>query len=115
MTSSLSPPRGPVVPKSAQRPEWWANEDTPATRHVQCKAWLRAGYRAIPQTSAERVRFVRRASGPLSRIDSGGWIGRLPNGAADAEAICEAVLRDCLIRAETTLSVSLLATLINIT
>ena len=51
---------GQLLPKSAQRPEWWANEDSPATRHVQCKAWLRAGYRAIPQVHSERVRFERR-------------------------------------------------------
>ena len=51
---------GQLLPKSAQRPEWWANEDSPATRHVQCKAWLRAGYRAVPQTHAERVLFERR-------------------------------------------------------
>lgn len=50
---------GALLPKSAHRPEWWANEQDPATRHVQCKAWLRAGYRAAPQVTAERVRFRR--------------------------------------------------------
>jgi hypothetical protein len=50
---------GELLPKSARRAEWWANEQSPDTRHVQCKAWLRAGYRALPQPSAERVRFER--------------------------------------------------------
>jgi hypothetical protein len=56
---------GALLPKIAHRPEWWANEQTPKTRHVQCKAWLRAGYRAVPQTHAERVRFER--SEPVDR------------------------------------------------
>ena len=57
---------GALLPKSAQRPEWWANEQNPTTRHVQSKAWLRAGYRAVPQTQSERVRFERLepANGP---------------------------------------------------
>jgi hypothetical protein len=50
---------GSLLPKSARRPEWWANEQNPETRHVQCRAWLRAGYQAVPQTFAERVRFER--------------------------------------------------------
>jgi hypothetical protein len=50
---------GELLPKSANRPEWWANEQNPHTRHVQCKAWLRAGYQATPQIHVERVRFER--------------------------------------------------------
>ena len=50
---------GALLPKSSRRPEWWANEAA-ATRHVQCKAWLRAGYRAVASPAAERVRFERR-------------------------------------------------------
>lgn len=50
---------GELLPKSAQRPEWWSNEQNPAIRHVQCKAWLRAGYRAVPYANGERVRFER--------------------------------------------------------
>jgi hypothetical protein len=49
-----------LLPKSAQRPEWWANETNPDTRHVQCKAWLDAGYNAFLIQGAERVRFERR-------------------------------------------------------
>jgi hypothetical protein len=48
-----------LLPKSAQRPEWWANETNPHTRHVQCKAWLAAGYHAFLQKGEERVRFER--------------------------------------------------------
>ncbi|TAL28148.1 MAG: hypothetical protein EPN98_23910 [Phenylobacterium sp.] len=51
---------GELLPRSAHRPEWWANEQDPTTRHVQSKAWLRAGFRALPLTPAERVRFERR-------------------------------------------------------
>ncbi|MGH6963730.1 MAG: DUF7662 domain-containing protein [Phenylobacterium sp.] len=50
---------GSLLPKSAQRSDWWANEQTPATCHIQCKAWLRAGFRAVPQSASERVRFER--------------------------------------------------------
>jgi hypothetical protein len=50
---------GGLLPKSAHRPEWWANEQDSETRHVQCKAWLRAGYRAYPRTDAETIRFER--------------------------------------------------------
>ena len=51
---------GGLLPKRAHSPEWWANAQTPGTRHVHCKAWLRAGYLATPQIHAERVRFERR-------------------------------------------------------
>jgi hypothetical protein len=49
-----------LLPKRAQRPEWWANETNPDSRHVQCRAWLEAGYTAHPVKGAERVRFERR-------------------------------------------------------
>jgi hypothetical protein len=52
---------GALLPKSAHRAEWWANEQSLTTRHVQCKAWLRVGYRAVPQTHLERIRFERSA------------------------------------------------------
>jgi hypothetical protein len=48
-----------LLPKSAQRPDWWGNEADPKGRDVQCKAWLGAGYHATLQTACERVRFVR--------------------------------------------------------
>ncbi|THD51692.1 hypothetical protein [Phenylobacterium sp.] len=49
-----------LLPKSAQRAEWWSNETSPNTRQVQCRAWLEAGYIAHPVLGAERVRFERR-------------------------------------------------------
>jgi hypothetical protein len=49
-----------LLPKSAQRPEWWSNETSPDSHHVQCRAWLEAGYAAQPIKGAERVRFRRR-------------------------------------------------------
>ncbi|NQE64364.1 hypothetical protein [Caulobacter sp. RHG1] len=51
---------GAMLPKSAQRPQWWANEIDPKGAHVQVRAWREAGYDAFLETSAERVRFVRR-------------------------------------------------------
>jgi hypothetical protein len=49
-----------MLPKSAQRPQWWANERTNDSRHVQCVSWLSAGYEAFLITGADRVRFRRR-------------------------------------------------------
>jgi hypothetical protein len=49
-----------MLPKSALHPEWWANERSPDSRHVQCRAWLDAGYHAFLQRGAEQVRFERR-------------------------------------------------------
>ncbi|HEY1926640.1 MAG TPA: hypothetical protein VGG92_04175 [Caulobacteraceae bacterium] len=49
-----------LLPKSAQRPEWWGNETGPPSWHIQCKAWLAAGFHAVPQVTQERVRFERR-------------------------------------------------------
>jgi hypothetical protein len=49
-----------LLPKRATYPEWWANETSPETRHVQCKAWLDAGYNAFLVKGAEKVRFERR-------------------------------------------------------
>lgn len=49
-----------MLPKSAQRPQWWANEQSADSSHVQCKAWLSAGYEAFLIADADRVRFRRR-------------------------------------------------------
>jgi hypothetical protein len=38
---------GTVLPASASRPQWWANEADPASRHVQQRAWRDAGYEAF--------------------------------------------------------------------
>lgn len=48
-----------ILPKSAWRREWWANEMSAETTHVQCKAWLKAGYLAFPVVEHERVTFRR--------------------------------------------------------
>lgn len=50
-----------LLPKSAARPEWWGNEQDAASRHVQCKAWLDAGFSASLVKGADRVRFARPA------------------------------------------------------
>ena len=51
---------GDELPTSASRPQWWANETSPAG-HVQCRAWRDAGYDAflLPR---RRVLFRRRAN-----------------------------------------------------
>ncbi len=51
---------GQMLPKSAQRPQWWANEIDADSRHVQARAWRNAGYDAFWIKDAEQVRFVRR-------------------------------------------------------
>lgn len=38
---------GSKLPETASRPQWWANESSPDTRHVQCRAWRDAGYGAF--------------------------------------------------------------------
>lgn len=53
---------GAMLPNSASRPQWWANENDPQSRHVQSRAWRDAGYDAYPLVARERVRFARRAS-----------------------------------------------------
>lgn len=51
---------GATLPPSARTYlEWWANETSNATTHVQCRAWLRAGYEASPNLGAEIVTFKR--------------------------------------------------------
>lgn len=46
-----------LLPKSARRREWWANEASEMTRHVQCRAWMEAGYQAFPLIELDRVTF----------------------------------------------------------
>lgn len=58
---------GDMLPKSARRPEWWANETAPDSRHVQCAAWLAAGYRAFLIRGEDRVRFERADGGERGR------------------------------------------------
>jgi len=51
---------GGMLPNSAARPQWWANETDPESRHVQARAWRGAGYDAFLLAGEERVRFTRR-------------------------------------------------------
>jgi hypothetical protein len=51
---------GAMLPKSANRAPWWANEASALTTHVQCAAWREAGYAAFLILGADRVRFERR-------------------------------------------------------
>lgn len=51
---------GAMLPKSAARPQWWANVTDPDTTHVQRLAWGDAGFDAFLIAGDERVRFKRR-------------------------------------------------------
>ena len=51
-----------LLPKSARRGEWWANEASAGSTHVQCRAWMQAGYHAFPAIDRERVTFRRQVS-----------------------------------------------------
>lgn len=51
-----------MLPRSAERPQWWANEKSETSRHVQSRAWLSAGFDAFLLKGQERVRFVRQTS-----------------------------------------------------
>jgi len=48
-----------ILPNSASLPQWWANERSSESRHVQCSAWLDAGFDAFLMPG-ERVVFKRR-------------------------------------------------------
>jgi hypothetical protein len=51
---------GASLPASARTySEWWANETSDGTTHVQCRAWLRAGYESSVNLGAETVTFRR--------------------------------------------------------
>jgi hypothetical protein len=53
---------GAMLPKSAQRPQWWANVTDPDTTHVQRKAWGDANYDAFLISGVDRVQFRRRTA-----------------------------------------------------
>ena len=51
---------GTMLPKSATRPQWWANTSDPDSSHVQRKAWREADYDAFLLTGKkDRVRFKK--------------------------------------------------------
>ena len=49
---------GAMLPKSAARAEWWANEIPANSKQVQCHAWIGACYEA-QLLGKQRVRFCR--------------------------------------------------------
>ena len=51
---------GAMLPNSASRPQWWANEISPDSRYVQNRAWRDAGYDAFLIAGTDRVHFKRR-------------------------------------------------------
>jgi hypothetical protein len=48
---------GAPLPKSAERPQWWANQKS--GQRPQRDAWRDAGYEAFLQKGNDRVRFCR--------------------------------------------------------
>lgn len=50
---------GTQLPPSASRPQWWENATDENTSHVQCKAWLSAGYNAFLIAGSSKVRFEK--------------------------------------------------------
>jgi hypothetical protein len=51
---------GGLPPIAKERPQWWENEESSPTRHVQGKAWMGAGWRTT-NVNLKRgvVSFVR--------------------------------------------------------
>jgi len=47
-----------TLPTGALRPQWWANEVSPNTSHVQRRAWGDAGYSALLH-AGRKVRFTK--------------------------------------------------------
>lgn len=48
---------GAMLPNSAAKPQWWANEQDQDARQLQTFAWLDAGYEAFLVSGTEKVRF----------------------------------------------------------
>lgn len=72
---------GTALPPSAFKyREWWANETNPLTAHVQCGAWLEAGYHAFADMTDRRVRFVRRPALPRAAMAQPWRRSSLPRG-----------------------------------
>jgi len=55
---------GAMLPKSANRPQWWIDDGSPLSTGVQCQAWKAAGYEALLIEGKERVRFRKTRSAP---------------------------------------------------
>jgi hypothetical protein len=48
---------GAALPKSAVRPQWWANVTDPNTTYTQRNAWREASYDAFLVAGSDRVIF----------------------------------------------------------
>lgn len=53
---------GAMLPKGAERAQWWAGDGCAKTPQVQCEAWRAAGFDAFLIAGKDRVRFRRTAS-----------------------------------------------------
>ena len=59
-----------LLPKSARRREWWANETSESTTQVQRRAWMSAGYHAFPAPADDRVVFRRAPTGASAGVQA---------------------------------------------
>ena len=51
---------GEKLPESAYKhPEWWTNENSDNSSHVQRHAWMKAGYHAEADLKKEIVSFTK--------------------------------------------------------
>lgn len=50
---------GAMLPKGANRPQWWAGDDGTPSSQVQRQAWSGAGFDATLVLGKDRVRFIR--------------------------------------------------------
>jgi hypothetical protein len=49
-----------LPPTAREHRQWWANERSPDSRHVQCRAWSEAGWKVEEvDLAAETVVFAR--------------------------------------------------------
>ncbi len=51
---------GSTLPKSADRPQWWANTKDTQYSSPQREAWRAAGYDAFLLHGMDKVRFLRK-------------------------------------------------------
>lgn len=51
---------GEPLPKSASMyAAWWSNDENPDSSHVQCRAWLAAGWRTVSVSSNQQRRQMQ--------------------------------------------------------
>lgn len=50
---------GYLLPRSAQKPDWWSGAALKTGRAVQLQAWRDAGFEAALSVGADRVTFTR--------------------------------------------------------